>query len=120
MNTTGPLIAYYDALCPICCAEMKRYARHGDHIIRLQDCNGEIPDDIDRDAALRSLHVRLPDGTVVDGWLAFLAIWERLPGWRRLAWLTRPDFIRKPLDRIYRWLAPYRPRRTCHDGVCEL
>jgi len=118
MDTTGPLIAYYDALCPICRREMGHYARHGDHIIRLHDANGDLPDDVDREAALASLHVRLPDGQLVDGWRAFLAIWERIPGWGLLAWLTRPAPIRIPLDALYRWLAPMRPRDGCRDGVC--
>jgi predicted DCC family thiol-disulfide oxidoreductase YuxK len=119
MDRTGPVIAYYDALCPICRIEMDRYARHGKDVIRLEDCNGDMPADVDRDAALGSLHVRLPDGQVVDGWLAFIAIWERLPGWRWLAFLTRPAPIRVPLDRLYRRLAPYRPRQTCREGICK-
>ena len=120
MARHGPVIAYYDALCPICRHEMGRYARHGEHIIQLADCNGEIPGDVDREAALASLHVRLPDGRLVDGWDAFIAIWERLPGaWPWLARLTRPTLIRWPLDRLYRWLAPYRPRQACRDGQCR-
>ncbi len=120
MDTNGPIIAYYDALCPICRMEMNRYARHGEHIIRLQDCNGDLPADVDRDAALAALHVRLPDGRVETGWKAFIAIWERVPGWGWLAALTRPAPIRVPLDILYRWLAPYRPRQKCRDGVCDI
>ncbi|MHA6287393.1 thiol-disulfide oxidoreductase DCC family protein [Maricaulis sp. CAU 1757] len=115
----GPVIAYYDALCPICVREMRHYSRFGEHIIKLQDCNGDIPDDVDRDAALEAMHVRLPSGELVTGWNAFIAIWERLPGWHWLAMLTRPAPIRIPLDWVYRRLAPYRPRRTCRDGACE-
>ncbi|MDG1418243.1 MAG: DUF393 domain-containing protein [Maricaulis sp.] len=115
----GPVTAYYDGQCPICRSEMGRYARHGAHLIVLHDCTGEIPDDIDREAALAALHVRLPDGEIVTGWDAFLAIWERLPGWHILATLTRPYLIRRPLDWAYRILAPFRPRKTCSDGVCD-
>ena len=120
MDTTGPVIAYYDALCPICRREMGHYARYGDHIIRLEDVNGDLPGDVDRQAALAALHVRLPDGRLVDGWAAFIAIWERLPRWHLLAALTRPAIIRVPLDALYRWLAPMRPRDRCRDGVCEV
>ena len=120
MTHVGPVIAYYDGLCPICVSEMTRYARHGDHLIKLHDCNCDIPDDIDRKEALASIHVRLPNGQIVTGWDGFIAIWERLPGWRILAWITRPAFIRKPLDVLYRWVAPYRPRRKCQDGACNL
>lgn len=118
--TARPLIAYYDDLCPICRSEMFAYRRQGQGLITLQDCNGDLPADVDRDAALAALHVRLPDGQVATGWDAFIAIWERLPRWRWLAHATRPAFIRKPLDVLYRWLAPYRPRRKCRDGVCDI
>jgi predicted DCC family thiol-disulfide oxidoreductase YuxK len=118
MNTLGPVIAYYDGLCPICCAEMRLYARHGDTVIQPHDCNGDLPPDVDRLAALAAIHVRLPNGRVVTGWDAFIAIWERLPGWNVLAALTRPVFIKKPIDLIYRWLAPYRPRKTCSKDSC--
>jgi len=121
MTHHNAVTAYFDGLCPICVSEMAHYADAAPDLVRLHDCNGDIPDDIDRQAALASLHVRLPDGQVVDGWLAFLAIWDRLPGrrWRWLAALTRPAPIRIPLNQIYLWLAPYRPRRTCRGGVCE-
>ena len=115
----GPVIAYYDGQCPICVAEMKRYSRYGDHLVRLEDCTRpDLPADVDSKAALDALHVRLPSGEIVTGWAAFIAIWERLPGWRLLAALTRPAPVRIPLDFIYRKLAPYRPRRRCEDGVC--
>jgi predicted DCC family thiol-disulfide oxidoreductase YuxK len=119
MSTTAPLTAYYDGLCPICVAEMTHYAEHGKGKIILHDCNGDLPADVDRDAALAALVVRLPDGQLVDGWNAFLALWSVLPGYGWLARLTRPAVIRIPLDRLYRWLAPYRPRRRCSEGICR-
>ena len=120
MTQAHAVTAYFDGLCPICTHEMAHYAQAAPELIRLHDCNGDIPEDIDRAAALASLHVRLPDGTIVDGWLAFIAIWERLPGrhWRWLAAATRPAPIRIPLNQIYLWLAPLRPRKTCQDGAC--
>ena len=117
----GPVIAYYDAQCPICVAEMSRYARHGEDKIKLVDANGpDLPPDVDRASALAAMHVRHPDGRVITGWSAFITIWDHLPGWGWLASLTRPAVIRLPLDWIYRRLAPYRPRRTCQNGQCTL
>ena len=116
----GPVIAYFDGECPICTSEMQGYARHGEDKVRLHDCTGDdLPEDVDRQAALDALHVRLPDGSLVTGWAAFIAIWERLPRWRWLAMATRPAPIRIPLDWLYRKLVPYRPRR-CRDGRCEV
>lgn len=120
MINDGPVIAYYDALCPLCRREMRHYSKFGPEKIILSDCNAEdLAEDIDREAALAAMHVRLPDNRVVTGVDAFIAIWERLPGWHVLATLLRPWIIRKPLDAIYRFLAPYRPRQTCRDGVCS-
>ena len=117
---TDQVIAYYDGLCLICVREMKVYERRGQGRVVLQDVNGEIPDDVDREKALAALYLRKSDGTLVDGWDAFIAIWERSPGFGWLAALTRPAIIKWPLDKIYRFLAPYRPRRKCADGACEI
>lgn len=114
------VIAYYDGACPICVREMSVYERRGQGHVVLHDVTGDIPDDIDRQAALDALHVRLADGRVVTGWSAFSEIWRVTPGMEWLAKLTGPAPIRRPLDWIYRKLAPYRPRRKCADGACEL
>ncbi len=117
---TDIVIAYYDGLCPVCVHEMKTYERRGQGRVLLHDVNGDIPGDIDRDAALKALWVRKSDGTLVTGWDAFIAIWERSPGFGWLAALTRPAVIKWPLDKLYRFLAPYRPRRKCADGACQI
>lgn len=117
---TDNVIAYYDGQCAICVHEMKLYERRGEGRIILHDVNGDIPDDVDRKAALDALWVRKADGDLVTGLNAFIAIWERSPGFGWLAVLTRPKWINVPLDRIYRLLAPYRPRRKCADGACEI
>jgi len=117
---TDPVIAYYDGLCPICVHEMQIYVRRGQGRVVLHDVNSDIPDDVDRQAALDALWLRKSDGELVTGWDAFIAIWERSPGFEWLATLTRPVFIKWPLDKLYRFLAPYRPRRKCADGACEI
>lgn len=117
---TDIVIAYYDGLCPICVHEMGVYQRRGQGRVLLHDVNGDIPDDIDRQAALNALWVRKSDGELVTGWDAFIAIWERSPGFGWLAALTRPAVIKWPLDKLYRFVAPYRPRRKCADGACDL
>lgn len=113
-----PVIAYFDGACPICVHEMNIYERRGQGNVLLHDVTGDIPDDIDHQAALDTLHVRLPDGRVVTGWSAFIEIWRVTPGMGWLAALTSPAPVRVPLDWLYRKLAPYRPRRKCANGVC--
>ena len=120
MTQANTVTAYFDGLCPICVHEMAHYAQAAPELIRLHDCNGDLPDDIDRQAALDALHVRLDDDRVVTGWAAFIEIWRVTPGMGWLAALTSPAPIRVPLDWLYRKLAPYRPRRKCADGACQL
>ncbi|WP_421785608.1 thiol-disulfide oxidoreductase DCC family protein [Hyphobacterium sp.] len=117
---TDPVIAYYDGQCTICVHEMNAYKRRGEGRIVLHDVNGDIPDDVDRKQALDALWLRKSDGELVTGLDAFIAIWERSRGLGWLAALTRPSFINRPLDKLYRLIAPYRPRRKCADGACEI
>ena len=56
MTHANAITAYYDDLCPICRHEMGAYVNKAPDLILLHDCNGELPADIDRDAALASLH----------------------------------------------------------------
>lgn len=41
---------------------------------------------ITEDQATRRIHARLPDGQIVSGQPAFVALWSGLRGWRWLAW----------------------------------
>ena len=85
---------YFDGGCPLCSREIAAYraARGGDQLnwVDAQDCpEPELGPALNRQAALARLHVRLPDGTLLSGAAAFVAIWQRLPAFRGLAWIAR-------------------------------
>ena len=82
-----PATVFYDGACPVCSREIGAYRRLADGAsLRFVDVARELPEGLDREAALRRLHLRLPDGRLVSGAAAFAEIWRRVPGF---AWLGR-------------------------------
>lgn len=82
---------YYDGACPICAREVALYRRQaGAQALCWVDvtrCEAvELGEDLSREAALARLHLREPDGRLLSGAAAFLALWRALPRW---AWLAR-------------------------------
>ena len=100
---------YYDGVCPICSAEIAQYraARGADALtfVDAASCPPEALDGLPRAQALARMHVRLADGTLVQGAAAFAAIWSALPS---LAWagrLARLPLIAPTLEHAYNlWL----------------
>lgn len=83
-NTQSPLTVYYDGACPVCRREIGFYQKRTGAAVSYCDVAAEVcpAPDLDRDAALRRFHVRLPDGALLSGAAAFLALWRATPGFR--------------------------------------
>lgn len=86
----------YNRACPICRAEISHYEARADATgapLTFQDLNTADLGTwrMTPDQAMRRMHARTPDGTIVSGVEAFALIWERLP---RYGWLAR--LIRVP------------------------
>ena len=78
----------YNHTCPICSREVAGYARAAERAqadLSFEGLESGARHGLTADAAARRLHVREDDGRLLDGLDAFLAVWRRLPGWRRLA-----------------------------------
>lgn len=109
-----PLVMYHDGTCPLCAVEVAHY-RGVDRDGALAFCDaaadaeGLADAGLSRDAALARLHVRRPDGTVVSGARAFVEIWRRLPGWRRIAPIAGAPPIIWILEGLYRVSLTLRP-----------
>jgi predicted DCC family thiol-disulfide oxidoreductase YuxK len=87
MKRNQPIV-YFDGACPLCAREIALYRKAaGAGAVTWCDVSRETtPGDLTPDAALARFHVRLPDGHLVSGARAFIALWLSLPRWR---WLGR-------------------------------
>ena len=83
-KTQSPLTVYYDGACPVCRREIGFYSKRTGGAVSYCDVATEAcpAPDLNRDEALQRFHVRLPDGALVSGAAAFLALWRVTPGFR--------------------------------------
>jgi predicted DCC family thiol-disulfide oxidoreductase YuxK len=102
----------YNGACPICRREIDHYRRlDDDHASALDfaDISEPSPDmtalALDGDQARRRLHVLDADGHLLVGVPAFAAIWDRLPRYRWLAYISRLPILRWLLPWIYEPIA---------------
>lgn len=107
------LTVYFDGACPLCSLEIGHYAgQEGAEQIAFVDAAAAGCDTgpgLGRDAALARFHARLPDGTLVSGARAFVAVWETLPRWRWAARVARVPGVMALLEGAYRAFLPVRP-----------
>jgi len=114
-NPGNRCTVYFDGDCPICSREINLYRRAagGDAIawIDASRCDETmLANGPDRASALRRFHVRCEDGTMVSGAAAFVAVWQRLPTFSRLARICSDRRILAVMEWLY--LAFLRLRRV--------
>lgn len=102
-NAQSPLTVYYDGACPVCRREIGFYQKRTGGAVAYCDVAAEATPapDLDREQALRRFHVRLPDGALVSGATAFLALWRATPGFRGAARLLSVPPVVAVLDVAY-------------------
>ncbi|HEY1058172.1 MAG TPA: DUF393 domain-containing protein [Limnobacter sp.] len=113
-----PLTVLYDGACPLCqreIAHVKRLADgQGNTGLCFQDVSTPAPTDpalaAEQARLLTRFHVELSDGTRLSGAAAFVAMWERLPGWRWLAFVARLPGMLTVMEFAYRGFLKIRPR----------
>ena len=108
----GPTI-YFDGSCALCSVEIDHYAsRAGADKLDFVDVSrsgAQLGADLTSDTAMRRFHVRRSNGSLVSGALAFVEVWDTLPGWH---WAARVAKIRGVLPMLeigYRAFLPIRP-----------
>lgn len=99
---TNPVTVYFDGDCPVCSREIRWYrgCRGAESVAWVNLCDDAFAPagDLDREVALRELHVRRADGSIATGVNAFIELWRELPGWRWLARLA----ARRGANRVLR------------------
>lgn len=89
MSENTKTTVYFDGACPLCRREIAIYQKAQSDDLEFVDVSASdfasMPD-LTRDEALKRFHVRQPDGQLLDGGVAFRALWLKTPGFR---WLGR-------------------------------
>lgn len=116
------LTVLYDGACPLCRREIAHVqslaarpagARPPGGGLCFVDLSAPaaataLPAD-ERAALLARFHVQRADGTRLQGAAAFVAMWQRLPGWRWLARVARLPGVLPLLERAYNGFLRVRP-----------
>lgn len=107
------LIVYYDGSCPLCTMEINHYAaQQGSESLSFIDVSPaetNIGADLAVQDAMERFHIRLPDGQLLSGARAFVAIWQRLPRWRWAARMANLPGVTMTLEGAYKLFLPIRP-----------
>ena len=100
-------VVYYDGGCPVCQREITYYqTQKGAEQVQWVDAatcgENALGENLEREAALSRMHVRLPDGRLVSGAAAFVAMWQTMPRWAWLARLAGSGWRLQGLELAYR------------------
>lgn len=103
----------FDGSCSLCRTEIGYYQRRDlDRALCFVDISepgAAPPEGVTRERAMKRFHVRASDGRVLSGAAAFVEIWTRLPGWRRVARTASRPTVLTVLEWGYRIFLPVRP-----------
>ena len=116
-NQCATLTVLYDGACPLCRREIGVYQGLQPHepgqslkFLDISQPDSALPAGGVRSAYLARFHVQRPDGQVLSGAAAFVALWATLPGWRYLALVARLPGVTPLLELIYRGFLLVRPQ----------
>jgi predicted DCC family thiol-disulfide oxidoreductase YuxK len=110
------LTILFDGACPLCRREIAVYRDlqplQPDSTVSFVDISNAavpLPAGTTREQLLARFHVQSPDGQLLSGAQAFLALWAALPGWRWLALIGRLPGASWVMERLYRLFLRWRP-----------
>ena len=106
------LTVMFDGACPLCRREVGVYqALESLEPVAWLDVSQASADMLPEDRAryLARFHVRMPDGQLLSGAAAFVALWQTMPGWRWLGRLGVLPGITPLLELAYRGFLHVRP-----------
>jgi len=115
-------VVFYDGGCPLCRREIAHYRRiDGDRQLCWIDIHAH-PETLQAyglslTEAMQRMHVLENNGRMVSGAAAFVAMWQRLPRYRPLAWLISLPGVFWLAERVYARFARWRWNGRC-DQIC--
>jgi predicted DCC family thiol-disulfide oxidoreductase YuxK len=96
----------------MCRAEISFYRKKpGADAINWVDVSepSNVPSDLTCEQAMSRFHVRTSEGDLIDGGMAFVALWSQLPSFNWLGKVFSLPGMRWVVDRAYDWFLPVRP-----------
>jgi predicted DCC family thiol-disulfide oxidoreductase YuxK len=106
------LTVMFDGACPLCRREVALYQSLAPlQTVSWLDVSKDTAglSQIDQARYMARFHVQLPDGRVLSGAAAFVALWLVMPGWRWLGRIGRLPGVTPVLERAYRGFLHLRP-----------
>ena len=92
---------FYNGSCSICAPEIRMYKKiitnenvEGSNQLDFVDISVSVPDEFSKEDMLKRLHAKLPNGDIVSGVPAFIALWKQVPGFKGLAFLINLPIIK--------------------------
>ena len=115
-HCAAALTVLYDGSCPLCRREIAVYRDLQPLLPGSSVCFADVSDaavplpvGTTREQLMARFHVQGPDGQLLSGAQAFLALWAALPGWRWLALTGRLPGATWVMERMYRLFLRWRP-----------
>lgn len=126
-DSPATLTVLYDGECPLCRREIAMARRLAGQSEDSALCFIDISPRADaagafaaeRSRLMARFHVQQADGSRLDGAAAFVAMWERLPGWRWLARLAKLPGVLMLMEWSYRGFLRVRPGLQKLVRACE-
>lgn len=125
----APYLVFYDGHCRLC-TDSVRTLREMDpsHDVQYLDIQApgslEAHPQVDPIAAMGQMHVITPEGKLLGGFDAIVALLPAFPSLRLFEPLLRGPLMRQLGEKVYRWVARNRYRISgttgCASGACKL
>jgi 3-demethoxyubiquinol 3-hydroxylase len=116
-NRCPAMTVLYDGACPLCRREIGVYQSLSPNdpglslkFLDVSQADSLLPVGGERNDYLARFHVQQPDGQLLSGANAFVALWATLPGWRYLAMVARLPGVTPLLELVYRAFLLVRPQ----------
>ena len=112
-TSAEPTKVMFDGACPLCRREIALYqdlkAKSAMQWVDISTCEFEPPIGMSKAQLMQRFHIVTPEGLLLSGAVAFVFVWDRMPGWHWLARLSRLPGMLALMELSYRGFLIIRP-----------